>query len=144
MPDENAPLTAAAVQQMIADALKPVAEGIGNLTRTLNADAGMRRVESARERFIRRYAADMRHAYANQLPNTENEGELAKAEQQLRKEWKEDLKNAGYVPPKIGGSPGGSGVSPSAFIPDAPSLSPTDLIEKGLREQREGRNPPQA
>ena len=86
---------------------------------------------------------DLPAVYQNQLPNTGNAAELAAAEQKIREQYRADFKIAQpTAQPNVAGTPPTGAQPPTAAPVDLSKLSPTQLVEQGLKDAQAAPKPP--
>jgi hypothetical protein len=118
---------------------KPNAITLEDLTRVLDQRDQQRSAAAAktaaRQGFIESKMNDLPSAYRQLLPDTDDAGQLAAAEQRIRTQYQADFKTAGGKVPDVGGgTPGGA--PPAAGVVDVSKMSPTQLVEMGLKGSR--------
>ena len=153
-------LIATSVATAVAEANKPILDQIGKLQSPAPAPAAAAaskdgtpkpitmedikalldgRDKSAaksatRDGYAKDKLGDLPAAYRNQLPDTDDMGALDKAAQTIREGYREDLKAKGFTVADVGGNAPANGVPPAKGPVDMSKMSPTQLIEMGLKQ----------
>lgn len=156
-PDPSAPPTAATpdISRQIADLTDAVNQVLA-AQRQQPASSGAAdaapaaAARAARERYVRDHMSDLPEAYRRQMPDAAaDEQQLAEAEQEIRRQFRGDLRTAlsaggataddasASAAPDVGGEiPGGRGPAAAAATLDYARLSPVQQIALGLRDAR--------
>lgn len=131
------------IQEGIAAAMKPVTESLGAIQKHV-ADGGKSTdVTIARRDYINNKMKGIPQTYAERMPQTNDPVALAKAEQEIRETFGNDIrsymKEHNIKIPNVGGDPGGGGTS--SFMHNNPfkggdDRTPSDLVSEGLRQSK--------
>jgi len=88
----------------------------------------------ARDAYVAAKMGDVPAGYHGQMPATDDEAELAKAEQAVRATFRADAKAAGMTVPDVGERPPSSG-SPAAAGPDTEKMPPARKLATALKAE---------
>jgi hypothetical protein len=113
------PLSADDITKIVSDQLKTFQQG--------------QQTQAAREGYLASKMNDLPAAYRNQMPNTADAAELARAEQQIRQQFQADFKAAGGTTQTVAGNPPAGAAKPGAAV-DTSKLSSVDKIALGLKQ----------
>jgi hypothetical protein len=115
------PLTMADVQKALTDALA--------------AQQATTATKAARDGYAADKLKDLPAVYRNQLPNTADAGELARAEQTIRAQYLADLKASGITPPPVAGTPPGNGAAATKTPADYSKMTGSQLLAEGIKQR---------